>query len=122
MPARMRMQSCGTAAMASCPEPSDVVQDMSDQKTPPDDEGKDRGHGNSRSRGFVSTRLPPAHPVRQQECQPDRDEMLLEVEQAERRPLAGALQLGSDVDAEVQVHDPAQQCRDSVQNDDGVSE
>src|SRR6476660_3485105 len=108
MPTRIQMQTCGTGARTSRREASDVVHDMSDQKAPPDDEGKDRGQGGSRSRGFVGTRLPPANPVSRQECQPDRDEMLLEVEEAERRPLAGALQLGPDVDAKVQVQDSAQ--------------
>src|SRR6476646_3969439 len=104
----MQMRSGETRARTSCPEASDVVHDVSDQKAPPDDEGKDRGHGGSRSRGFVGTRLPPTNPVGRKECQPDSDEMFLEVEEAERRPVAGALQPGSDVDAEVQVHDPAQ--------------
>ena len=48
--------------------------------------------------------------------------MLLEIEEAERRPMAGALQIGPDVDAEVQVQDPAQQRGDHIQNDDGVGE
>ncbi len=48
--------------------------------------------------------------------------MLLDIEEAERRPVAGALQLGPDVDAEVQVHDPAEQRGDRIQNDDGVGE
>src|SRR5262245_21510599 len=104
----MQMRSGETRARTSRPEASDVVHDVSDQKAPPDDEGKDRGHGGSRSRGFLRARLPPANPVSRQECQPDSDEMFLEVEKAERRPVTGAFQLGSDVDAEIQVHDPAQ--------------
>ena len=48
--------------------------------------------------------------------------MLLEVEEAERLPMAIALQLGPDVDAEVQVHDRSQQRGDRVQNDNGVGE
>ena len=50
------------------------------------------------------------------------DEMLLEVEEAEGLPVAGALQLGPDVDAEVQIDDPAQQRGDHIQNDDGIGE
>src|SRR5580765_8052104 len=98
MPTRMQMRSGEMVARKSRPEASDVVHDVSDQKAPPDDEGKDERHGRSRSRGFVGTRPPPANPVSRQECQPDGDEMLLEVEEAERRPVAGAVQLGPDVD------------------------
>ena len=48
--------------------------------------------------------------------------MLFNVEEAEGLPVAGALQVGPDVDAEVQVHDPAQQRGDRIQNDDGIGE
>ena len=74
---------------------------MTDQKAPPDDEGKDRGQRGARSRGFAGTRLPPANPVGRQQRQPDGDEMLLDVEEAEGLPVSSALQLGPDIDAEV---------------------
>jgi hypothetical protein len=42
---RMRMRTCETMEAASSPEAHDVVQDVTDQKAPPDDEGKDQGQG-----------------------------------------------------------------------------
>jgi hypothetical protein len=95
---------------------------VTDQKAPPDDEGKDRSQRGARSRGFIYARLPPANPVGRQQCQPDGDEMLLEVEEAEDLPVTSALQVWPDVDAKVQIHDPAQQSGDRIQNDDGAGE
>ena len=46
--------------------------------------------------------------------------MLLEVEEAEGLPVAMRAPVGPDVDAEVQIHDPAQQRGDRIQNNDGV--
>ena len=48
--------------------------------------------------------------------------MLLEVKEAKRLPMAGALQVGPDIGAEWQVQDRAQQRGDRIQNDDGVGE
>ena len=48
--------------------------------------------------------------------------MLLEVKKAEGLPVAGAFQIGPDVDAEIQVYDPAQQRGERIQNDNGVGE
>ena len=74
---------------------------MTDQKAPPDDQGKDRSQRGAGPRGFISTSAPPANPVSRQQCQPDGDKMLFNVEEAEGLPVAGALQVGPDVDAEV---------------------
>jgi len=46
--------------------------------------------------------------------------MLLDVEETQDLPVPGALEVGPDVDAEVQVHDPAQESGDRIQNDDGI--
>ena len=50
------------------------------------------------------------------------DEVLLDVEETEGLPVAGSLQLGPDIDTEVQIHDRAEQRGDRIQNDDGVGE
>ena len=100
MPTRMQMRTCETTARASSPETHDVVQDVSDQKAPPDDEGKDQGQGGRRSGRFVGSLLPPTNPIGRQQRQSDGDEMLLEVKEAQRLPMAGALQVGPDIGAE----------------------
>ena len=46
--------------------------------------------------------------------------MLLEIKETERRPMAGALQIGPDVDAEVQVEGSAEQRGNHIENDDRV--
>ena len=48
--------------------------------------------------------------------------MLLEIKEAKRLPMASALQVGSDFDAERQIQDRAQQRRDRIENDDRVGE
>ena len=48
--------------------------------------------------------------------------MLLEIKDTKRRPMTGALQVGSDIGAERQVQDRPQKERDQVKNDDGVGE
>ena len=99
----MQMRTCETMEVASSPETHDIVQDVTDQKAPPDDEGKDQGQGGRRSRGFVGSLLSPTNPIGGQHCQPDGDEMLLEIKNTKRRPMSGALQVGPDMDAEWQV-------------------
>ena len=46
--------------------------------------------------------------------------MLLEIKETERRPMASALQMGPDVDAEVQVKGSAEQRGHHIENDDCV--
>ena len=69
----------------------------------------------SSARGWL-----PANPIGRQQRQPDGDEMLLEIKETERLPMAGALQIGPDVDAEVQVDGSAEQRGNHIQNDDGI--
>ena len=46
--------------------------------------------------------------------------MLLEIKETEGLPIAGALQIGPDVDAEVQVDGSAEQRGNHIQNDNGI--
>jgi hypothetical protein len=95
--------------MTSLPEAHDVVQDVSGEEAPPDDEGKDQGQGSGRWRGgFDGPLLSPANPVGWQQRQPDGDEVLLEVEESKRLPMTRALQIGPNVDAEGHVKNGAQ--------------
>ena len=119
---RMQMRTCETRARASSPEAHDVVQDVSDQKTPPDGEGKDRRQSGRCSGRFVGTLLLPTNPIGRQQRESDGNEMLFEVKEAKRLPLASTLQVGPDIGAEWQVQDRAQQRRADIQNDDGVDE
>src|SRR5262249_57954353 len=119
---RMQMRTCETRARASWPEAHGIVQDVSDQKAPPDDEGKDQGQGGRRSGRLVDSLLSPTNPIGRQQRQSDGDEMLFEVKETKRLPMAGALQVGPDIDAEWQVQDRAQQRGDRIEDDDGVGE
>jgi hypothetical protein len=104
-------------------EAHDVVQDVSDEKAPPDDEGKDQGQGGGgRLGGFVGILLLPTNPVGRRQRQPDGDEMLLKIEESKGLPMAGALQSRSNGNAETQVHDSTQQRAHRIQNDDRVGE
>ena len=76
----------------------------------------------SHSAGFTGKRPPPINPVRRQQSQANGNEELLEVEEANRRPVAVALQHGPDFSPEVQVNDRPQQRGGQVQNDDGIGE
>ena len=69
---------------------------------------------------FVGTPLPPTNPIGRQQRQPDGNEMLLEIKETERLPMAGALQTGPDVDAEVQVEGSTKQCGNHIEHDDRV--
>jgi hypothetical protein len=117
---RMQMRTCETRARASWPEAHDIVQDVSDQKAPPDDEGKDQGQGGRRSGRFVGSLLSPTNPIGWQQRQSDGDEMLFEVKETKRLPMAGVLQIRPDVDAEVHVEGSAEQRGNQIENDDRV--
>src|SRR5262245_3209934 len=114
------MQTGETTEVLSSPETHDVVQDVTDQKAPPDDEAKDEGKGGCRSRIVVGKLLAPTNPIGRQQCHADGDEMLLEIKDSKRRPLTGSLQVGPDMDAEWQVHNSTQHRRNRIENDDGV--
>ena len=62
------------------------------------------------------------NPVGRQQGQPDRDEMLLEVEEAKRRQMTVALSCGLTSTRKYEIHDRAQHSRDQIENDDGVGE
>src|SRR4051812_12186335 len=102
----------------SCSEPHDVVQDVPDQEPPPDDKSQDRRQGRAGLGGFSRKRLASTYPVSRQQCQPNGDEMLLDVEQAKDFPMPAPFQMGPDIDAERQVDDGAEQRRGAVENDD----
>src|SRR4029077_193814 len=114
MRTRMQMRTCETRTRASSPEPHDIIQDVSDQKAPPDDEGKDQGKRGRHSGRFVVWLLSPTNPIGRQPRQSDGDEVLLEIEDTERWPMAGSLQVGPNIDAEWQIQDRAQKRGDRI--------
>ena len=95
---------------------------MTDQEAPPDDDGEDRGQGRAGPPRFARQGSPPAEPVGRQQGKPDRDEMLLDVEKAERIEMTRLLQRGPDVDTEVQIDGGAQHGRDHVEQHDRIGE
>src|SRR5262245_40022273 len=102
------MRTCGTTATTtSFSEAHDVVQDVTNQKAPQDDEGEDQGQRGRHSGRFCGSLLSPTNPIGRQQRQSNGSEMLLDVKETERRPMASELQIGPDVDAEAQVDDSA---------------
>src|SRR5437867_5491286 len=97
------MRTGGTRTRKSCAEAHYVVGHVTGEKTPPDDEGNDRGQDCARSNGLVVARPTPADPIGGQKCRPDGDEVLLEVEEAKYLPVAGLLQCRSYVNAKVEI-------------------
>src|SRR6266404_7328427 len=90
-PFRMRIQTSETSATTSRPKAHDVVHDVTNQEAPPDDESKDGGQGSARQGGLVCARPPPANPIGRQQSQPDGDEILLEIQEAQGLPVTTAL-------------------------------
>src|SRR5208282_5324673 len=109
MRSRTQTRTGGSRAWTSRPEAHHVVQDMTDEKAPPDDESQDRGQGGPRSSALVDKRPPPGGPIGRQQAQAYGDKILLEVEEAQRTPMAVPLHIGLDVDFEAQVDHGAEQ-------------
>src|SRR5215475_6603634 len=67
-------------------------------------------------------RLTPTGPVCGQQTQAYRGEILLEVKETQRMPMAIAFQTWLNIDLEIQVDDRAEQPGDHIQDDDGIGE
>src|SRR5579862_1633886 len=101
-------------------EAPDVVDDVTDEEAPPNNERKDSGQGCLDLAALIDTRLTPADPICRQHAQADHDEIFLEIEETERVPVPVALQVGLNINLEVEVDDRPKQCGAHVQNRDGI--
>src|SRR5271154_4540609 len=122
MPSRRQRRSDGMLRRKSLAKAHEIVSDVSDEKIPPDDEPQEGRQNSARPYLGVCPRPTPANPIGREQCQTDRTEMLFDVEEAERRPVAVALKCGLNVDAEVPVDDGSQCKSGHVQKDNGVGE
>jgi hypothetical protein len=85
------MQNGATRPMTSRAETLDVVYDVAGKEAPPNDKGKERGEHGTRLSGLVGVRASPTNPISGQQCEPDSDEVLFEVKEAQGWPMTGAL-------------------------------
>ena len=93
-PSRTRMRTSATLRRNSRTEAQDIVEDVADQIAPPYDEGENSGQRGARCSQVVGERPPPTHPIGRQQPESNRDEMLFEVEQTERREVASRSNCG----------------------------
>src|SRR5262249_42610916 len=110
----------GTPDWTSRSEPHDIVRDVTDEETPPNNERQNGGQGRRCPVAFIGERLTPAYPICWQQAEADRNEILLEIEESERMPVAIAFQVGLNVNLEVEVDDRPKQCSAQVQTNDGI--
>src|ERR1700730_12753852 len=97
----------------SLAEPPDIVEDVADNKEEPARDRQVHGHHFACRIVLWVQRVLPEKPVSREERQPDRRDMLLEIEEALRFPIAGLFDRDTDVDAilgvDVRAHD---ECED----------
>jgi hypothetical protein len=106
--------------LTSRPEPRDIVDDVTDEEAPPNNEPKDGGQGCRCQAALIGKRPTPACPVCRQQAQADRNEILLEIEEPERAPVTIAFQVRLNVNLEVQVDERPKKRGPYVQTNDGI--
>jgi hypothetical protein len=95
---------------------------VTNEKAPPDDEGKQSGQEGGSSAALAWNRPTPADPIGRQQTQPYGDEIFLEIKKTHRVPMTVAFKPGLDIDLEGQVDDRADERGRHVKNDDCIGE
>src|SRR5262245_29912648 len=101
----------------SCSKPSDIVDDVADDEEEPARNGQVYGHHFAHRIVFGVLGVLPEEPIGRKQHQPDRGDMLLEIEKALRLPIAHLLDRYPDIDAilgvDPRAHDERQDPQDA---------